>query len=99
MATCTSGTNGDIPRFLANGDRPATVVRRSGFDPLCARMERGEEEANECRRVASQLTNSADVKARRLTTSDRRKFPSGKFRSARDLEGAKRIKPRAACRQ
>ena len=34
---------------------------------------------------------SADVKARRLPTSGRRKFPSGNFRSARDLEGAKRV--------
>src|SRR5687767_11072251 len=34
---------------------------------------------------------SADVKARRILTSGRRKFPSGNFRSARDLEGAKRV--------
>ena len=39
---------------------------------------------------------SADVKARRLPTSDRRKFPSGNFRSARDLEGAERVSPRKA---
>ena len=39
---------------------------------------------------------SADVKARRLPTSDRRKFPSGDFRSARDLEGAERVNPRKA---
>ena len=39
---------------------------------------------------------SADVKARRLPTSDRRKFPSGNFRSARDLEGAERVNPRKA---
>ena len=36
-------------------------------------------------------TISADVKARRLPTSGRRKFPSGNFRSARDFEGAKRV--------
>ena len=41
-------------------------------------------------------TNFADVKARRLPTSDRRKFPSGNFRSARDLEGAERVNPRKA---
>ena len=41
---------------------------------------------------------SADVKARRLPTSDRRKFPSGNFRSARDLEGAERVNPRKARR-
>ncbi len=40
--------------------------------------------------------NFADVKARRLPTSDRRKFPSGNFRSARDLEGAERVNPRKA---
>ena len=39
---------------------------------------------------------SADVKARRLPTSARRKFPSGNFRSARDLEGAERVNPRKA---
>ncbi len=39
---------------------------------------------------------SADVKARRLPTSGRRKFPSGNFRSARDLEGAERVNPRKA---
>ena len=42
---------------------------------------------------------SADVKARRLPTSDRRKFPSGNFRSARDLEGAERVNPRKARRR
>ena len=41
--------------------------------------------------IASPITNLADVKARRLPTSGRRKFPSGNFRSARDLEGAKRV--------
>ncbi len=35
---------------------------------------------------------SADVKARRILTSGRRKFPSGNFRSARDLEVAKRVR-------
>ena len=39
---------------------------------------------------------SADVKARRILTSGRRKFPSGNFRSARDLEGAERVNPRKA---
>ena len=34
---------------------------------------------------------SADVKARRILTSGRREFPSGNSRSARDLEGAKRV--------
>ena len=37
-------------------------------------------------------TISADLKARRLPTSGRRKFPSGNFRSARDLEAAKRVR-------
>ena len=37
-----------------------------------------------------------DVKARRLPTSGRRKFPSGNFRSARDFEGAERVNPRNA---
>ena len=39
---------------------------------------------------------SADVKARRLPTSGRRKLPSGNFRSARDFEGAERVNPRKA---
>jgi len=44
-------------------------------------------------------TISADVKARRLPTSHRRKFPSGNFRSARDFEGAKRVSRGQAYRQ
>jgi len=60
------------------------VVRLSTADSLCDRMERGEEEASTGRRDAYPITNSADVKARRLPTSGRRKFPSGNFRSARD---------------
>ncbi len=71
-------------------------ARLPRVDPLCDRMERGEEEANTGRRDASPITNFADVKARRLPTSDRRKFPSGNFRSARDLEGAERVNPRKA---
>jgi hypothetical protein len=39
---------------------------------------------------------SADVKARRLPTSQRRKFSSGNFRSARDFEGAEGINSRKA---
>ena len=35
---------------------------------------------------------SANMKARPLPTSGRRKFPSGNFRSARDLEVAKRVR-------
>jgi hypothetical protein len=37
-------------------------------------MERGEEEATTGRRVASPITNSADVKARRLPTSGRQEI-------------------------
>ena len=39
---------------------------------------------------------SADIKACRILPSGRRKFPSGNFRSARDLEGAERVNPRKA---
>ncbi len=81
------------------GTRPRRVVRRPTADSLCDRMERGEEEAHDRRRVASQRTISADVKARPLPTSGRRKFPSGNFRSARDLEGAKRVRRGQAYRQ
>ena len=75
----------------ANGDSARRVARLPMADSLCDRMERGEEEATTGRRDASPITNFADVKARRLPTSGRRKFPSGNFRSARDLEGAKRV--------
>ncbi len=40
-------------------------------------------------RCLSAQPNFADVKARRILTSGRRKFPSGNFRSARDLEVAR----------
>ncbi len=86
--------------FRANGDRPPRVVRLPMADSLCDRMERGEEEA---------LVRAAAVHLRapilqtlrrvRLPTSDRRKFPSGNFRSARDLEGAKRVSRGQAYRQ
>src|SRR6187402_277959 len=59
-------------------------------------MERGEEEAHTGRCIAFPITNFDDVKARRLPTSGRRKFPSGNFRSARDFEGAERVNPRNA---
>src|SRR5688572_22659214 len=52
--------------FRANGDAPRRVVRLSTADSLCDRMERGEEEALDRRRVASPRTNSADVKAVRF---------------------------------
>ena len=42
---------------------------------------------------------SADVKARRILPSGRREFPSGNSRSARDLEGAKRVSRGQAYRQ
>ena len=71
-------------------------ARLPRVDPLCDRMERGEEEANTGRRIALSAAISADIQARRLPTSGRRKFPSGNFRSARDLEGAERVNPRKA---
>src|SRR5688572_9559906 len=83
----------------ANGDKPRRVVRLPTADSLCDRMERGEEKTNARRRVAFLRTNFADVKARRFLTSGRRKFPSGNFRSARDLEGAKRVSRGQAYRE
>ena len=68
------------------------VVRLPMADSLCDRMERGEEEADTGRRVASQSSQFLQTLRRvRLPTSGRRKFPSGNFRRARDLEGAKRV--------
>ena len=71
-------------------------ARLPRVDPLCDRMERGEEEATTGRRNASQRSHFCRCQARRLPTSARRKFPSGNFRSARDLEGAERVNPRKA---
>ncbi len=71
-------------------------ARLPRVDPLCDRMERGEEEATTGRRIASQRSHFCRCQARRLPTSDRRKFPSGNFRSARDLEEAERVNPRKA---
>ncbi len=73
-------------------------ARLSRVDPLCDRMERGEEEATAGRRIAFQRSHFCRRKGRRLPTSDRRKFPSGNFRSARDFEGAERVNPRKAYR-
>ncbi len=75
----------------ANGDGPPRVVRLSMADSLCDRMERGEEEAPDRRRVAFPRSHFCKPEGGPLPTSDRRKFPSGNFRSARDLEGAKRV--------
>ena len=77
--------------FGQTGTTPRRVVRLPTADSLCDRMERGEEEANTGRCGAYPITIFEDVKARRLPTSDRRKFPSGNFRSARDFEGAKTV--------
>jgi hypothetical protein len=48
-------------------------------------MERGEEEAHAGRRVASPIAVFEDVKARRLPTSGRRKFPSEIFEARATL--------------
>src|SRR6187397_2369013 len=88
MGTCCAGEHAGTVRC-----RWARVPR---VDPLCDRMERGEEEASTGRCIAFPITNFEDVKARRLPTSDRRKFPSENFRSARDFEGAERVNPRNA---
>ncbi len=75
----------------ANGDGAPRVVRLSMADSLCDRMERGEEEAPDRRRVAFRRSHFCKPEGGPLPTSGRRKFPSGNFRSARDLEGAKRV--------
>ncbi len=85
--------------FRANGDGPRRVVRLFTADSLCDRMERGEEKSNARRRVAFQRNHFCRRKARRILTSGRRKFPSGNFRSARDLEVAKRVRRGQAQRQ
>ena len=83
----------------ANGDRPRRVVRLPTADSLCDRMERGEEEAPDRRRVASRRNHFCKPEGGPLPTSGRRKFPSGNFRSARDLEVAKRVRRGQAYRQ
>src|SRR5688572_8752818 len=66
--------------------RTATVVRLPTADSLCDRMERGEEEALDRRRVASRRSHFCRCEGGPLPTSGRREFPSGNSRSARDLE-------------
>ena len=83
----------------ANGDGPRRVVRLPTADSLCDRMERGEEEAPDRRRVAFPRSHFCRSKGGPLPTSGRRKFPSGNFRSARDLEVAKRVRRGQAYRQ
>ena len=94
QGTCRDGStkgNGAADRggggvrggLRANGDTPRRVVRLPTADSLCDRMERGEEEAITGRRDAFRAANSADVKARRLPTSGRRKFPSAEIFEAR----------------
>ena len=69
--------------FGQAGTGTTRVVRLPTADSLCDRMERGEEEASTGRRDAFPITNFADVKARRLPTSGRRKFPSPEIFEAR----------------
>ena len=84
----------------ANGDRPRRVVRLPMADSLCDRMERGEEESPYAPpRCISAQPFLQTLRRVRLPTSGRRKFPSGNFRSARDLEGAKRVSRGQAYRQ
>src|SRR4051812_24133625 len=65
-------------------------------EPLCDRMESGEEEAFTGRRDASRRNHFCRCAGLWLPTSERRKLPSGNFRSARDLEGAERFSHRQA---
>ena len=101
------GSHALFSQQAANAARPALASTRGpcgaggrafrGLTRSATEMERGEEEATTGRRNASHdQPISAGIKARRLPTSDRRKFPSGNFRSARDLEGAERVNPRKA---
>src|SRR6185436_2895285 len=83
----------------ANGDGPPPVVRLPTADSLCDRMERGEEKSHARRRIASQRNHFCRCQARRILTTGSRKFPSGNFRSARDLEVAKRVRRGQASRQ
>src|SRR6188472_4241049 len=69
--------------FGQTGTAPRRVVRLPTADSLCDRMERGEEEANTGRCSAYPIAIFEDVKARRLPTSDRRKFPSAEIFEAR----------------
>ena len=89
--SCGFGGGGVRCGLRASGGRTARVVRLPMADSLCDRMERGEEEAITGRRDAFQRNHFCKCQARRLPTSGRRKSPSGDFRRARDLEGAKRV--------
>src|SRR6186997_3448841 len=85
--------------FGPTGTGPRRVVRLPTADSLCDRMERGEEEAPDRRRVAFRRSHFCRCEGGPLPTSGRRKFPSGNFRSARDFEGAKRVSRGQAYRQ
>src|SRR6187401_1884550 len=85
--------------FGPTGTGPRRVVRLPTADSLCDRMERGEEEAPDRRRVAFRRSHFCRCEGGPLPTSGRRKFPSGNFRSARDFEGAKRVSRGQAFRQ
>jgi hypothetical protein len=84
LRSLTRGSCGVGGRAVRGLTRSATEWSAARRKPVrAAAMHRG-------------AANFADVKARRLPTSDRRKFPSGNFRSARDFEGAERVNPRKA---
>src|SRR6187549_3623095 len=67
----------------ANGDGPLRVVRLPTADSLCDRMERGEEEAPDRRRVALWRSHFCGCEDGPLPTSGRRKFPSAEIFEAR----------------
>ena len=88
---CGAGLRADGDRAMRVG-APSRRLTRSATEWSAARRK-------PVRAAAMHLSAaiSADVKARRLPTSGRRKFPSGNFRSARDFEGAKRVSRGQAC--
>ncbi len=97
--SCGSWRRRRAVRSSGQTGTPRRVVRLPMADSLCDRMERGEEEAPDRRRVAFRRSHFCKPEGGPLPTSGRRKFPSGNFRSARDLEGAKRVSRGQAYRQ
>src|ERR1043165_3388179 len=79
---------------MANGGRPASGgTPAQGLNPLCDRMERGEEEAIDRRRGASPSTNSADVKAVRFRRATAENFRPEIFEARATLREQRGFNP------
>src|SRR4051794_14341967 len=87
LALLPAVANADVLRLLANRGRRCRWARLPRVDPLCDRMERGEEEASTAAAMHLGAANFADVKAVGFRRANAENFRPRKFSKRARLEG------------